>query len=420
MLTWCDNLPADRIILLPPAIFTYIIYGWHDPSMAWEDVVARGVIWQLEALKLPMKWVKGTEHNQTDCDDTSALQTMAASALPTSRDAAKSLDEERSSARPKVLLDLTNQKFSPHWSASTNNVLTTPSPIKKLKDSRDNSPQRWPSPIGEYKQTGQNFQTPPKIRIKKELETLIANNARLVQHKVDTSFSPRIAPALLNMNVFRTPNIGLTENTSPQSAANNLVASSDGRRHLISQLKATIADLERLEEENTGEFNRDRNFIPSIPPRSSVIPRSRDSPPRSPQFLHQRSPVRTSPLRHVSSFTDSALDFSETPTKKANKSSSDGLYGAESVDQSYWQGFDEEYQVGDRSFDTLSSEEEVHDWKTGTSKWLEKGVTVLKPLSEASRENSASGSVGEPSPASVKSNGSGKKEVHWADRVTPQ
>lgn len=80
---------------------------------------------------------------------------------------------------------------------------------------------------------------------------------------------------------------------------------------------------------------------------------------------------------------------------------SEGLYGAENEEPSYWQGFDQ-------SFGSITTDE-GHSEHWRFAKWQEKGVRVMKPLDEESGESNSG--------ASVTFSSASKNGVKWNDQV---
>ncbi|TGZ77478.1 hypothetical protein EX30DRAFT_398558 [Ascodesmis nigricans] len=206
------------------------------------------------------------------------------------------------------------------------------------------------------------FPTPSGTLTKRELAVFISENQSVENLPFTTS--PASKPRHFDSS----------ENITPRSCAamfgagNLTLASSEGRRRLIDKLNAIIVDLERQED---------------VSPVSSFTKENYS-------FMDTRSPFRASPLRQVSYHASTTTSYTntETPTKHTTNTSSAGLYGAESVDDSYWQDFALDYEISDPVLDhyttsTPDLERERQAWK-----WREKGVTVLGRLEEASRESS--------------------------------
>lgn len=162
-------------------------------------------------------------------------------------------------------------------------------------------------------------------------------------------------------------------------------------KHVITELEATLG--QREEEQYAREQVA---IVATPPPRPSAVPRNRAVGAR---FRDLAGPL-------ANKFVLPPPDLS--PLSKGQTSpAADGLYGAENVDQDYWTGFDEAYDVPHKSFDNLPGEDSSQQKWRSKGKWIEKGVSVLGQLNEESFE---SGSSIKGSPAS-------KKEVRWRDEV---
>lgn len=286
-------------------------------------------------------------------------------------------------------LDFTELQLSPHWSTK---VEGGSSPLEFR--SRGPSPQRWPSP------EHSDITTPPTTRLsRRNLEVVNSLEPEFDSEEESDYFSVH-SPRLRNIKNRISPD---PRQPQPQREfspmldprmQNNLPMSRNdtlGRINLISKLKDIVSELEDMECKplvpSIFQDDDDSFHIYSPPPRPATVPRLCRNFNLDLDRSFNTSPERSSPLRHVSN-----IDDSETPDSGTRKTSvsAEGLYGADSVDLNYWSGFDDIYNSGERSFDsiTTTSEEDIRLWRANTSKWTDKGVEVMKPLDEVSNENS--------------------------------
>ncbi|KAA8909102.1 hypothetical protein FN846DRAFT_943470 [Sphaerosporella brunnea] len=318
--------------------------------------------------------------------------------------------------------DLTDKEFSPHWSAGRP-IQWSPSPSPlNISFTGPTSPARWPSP--EIDSEGQSLRSPAFRPTKGDIEP---SPFRLepVKDAIDDKitpllllasskahFSTSLPDALRNIN---SSELGLL-NSHPQEPFSPLGNDSlellvpkidvkavpeNRKQALISEFKKVIAELEAtLEKRDEDVYTKELlSGAPTPPPRPTTFPRNR---------MARDCPMARWGELNPKLFLPPPFD---SPQKENGRLSpvADGLYGAENVDADYWKGFDQTYDVRDRSFESIKSDEDLQPlrWKN-KSKWIEKGVNVLTQLDEESLGSNSSVKV---TPS--------KKEVRWKDEALP-
>ncbi|KAI5782714.1 hypothetical protein EDC01DRAFT_224025 [Geopyxis carbonaria] len=313
--------------------------------------------------------------------------------------------------------DLTGVPFSPHWSADNlTNWSPAPSPLELSRSaspiypsSNTSSSRRIGSPastLNNEKYSKSNSEDLARI----DKDDIIHDSDRNVTPNLDIDnpvvfFSESLPEELRNVknrNMLYNPGQNSPASSSTSEAEEAVTRfdpngiSETNKQVLLSTFRSLIEELEGIKMHHRLhdiDINGTPSAAPTPPPfRPSAIPRIRESGENS----------KPRPLSDIPNGPRSG-------TGKGPGDSTDGLYGADTVDQSFWQGFDQNYD-GERSFDSLVSDEDiqVEQWKCSVGKWAEKGVRVMKPVDEESMESE-----------SIKLSPASKKEVRWKDEAGP-
>ncbi|KAF8250872.1 hypothetical protein K440DRAFT_671502 [Wilcoxina mikolae CBS 423.85] len=317
--------------------------------------------------------------------------------------------------------DLTKTHFSPHWSAGkSTHCVRSPSPLD-LSLTKLGSPTHWPSldASGVVAPTEANESFSP-IRIEVAVKRAIDNPI------TSSNFSTTLPDALRNVNEELEAASKALDNSFSSADDDSLElivpkldirTMSDTRRQtLIARFKKVIAELEGAMGKQ-GETDGPTTYVkerlvgaPTPPPRPSAIPRNRIVGGENAR--RRLRDLNGSDWNLVPKLTfPSPPDSSPTRDTERLSPAVDGLYGAENVDHDYWNGFDQAYGAAEKSFESITSNEDLRtmQWKYSMGKWAEKGVNIMKPLDEESVGSNSSFKL---SPAS-------KKEVRFAETTEP-
>jgi len=321
-------------------------------------------------------------------------------------------------------LDLAPIPFSPHWSIGT---YWSPSPSPR-NISASASPALWPSPVTEFgkRKGGSPSSTeaneafsPVRIEfaLRQAMEKGLASPAKgrgkskgkgkgKGESKVVMGFSTKLPKELRNISGVMLDGGDLESFSSEDDSLEVVVPKLDlmksmtdiWKQALIEQFRGVIVELEAtLGQREEERCSREQDAIsPTPPPRPSAIPRNRIAGGRLRDTSRPLKPMLVLPSPDLS-----------PPPKGQTSPAADGLYGAENVDQDYWTGFDQTYDVPHKSFDNLPGEGSPQQMWKSKGKWIEKGVSVLGQLNEESFESGSS----------IKGSPSSKKEVRWRDEV---
>jgi hypothetical protein len=316
--------------------------------------------------------------------------------------------------------DLSLESFLSQWSAGKPTACSqSPSPLD-LSLQRPDTPPLWPSPAtdvgkngGSPGSVGQNEGFSPiriDVAVRQAMADKISSRYKLSSR---TNFSTSLPDPLRNvgqrLTVVNAELQSFSSSDDEEDGLETYVPRLDvkslpefRKQALLVKFKMLVQELEGDDEVPDQESEEFQTVVPTPPPRPSAVPRNR-----------ALNPDRKTEDPNV--FSNFVFPSSLGKDKAAGQASAAacGLYGAENVDLDYWQGFDQAYDVQEKSFDSVINDEQmvVEQWNKSVGKWVEKGVNVMKPLDEESTESNSPDSKASPL---------SKKGVHWKDDVSTE
>lgn len=360
--------------------------------------------------------------------------------LDTFLDGATRFTSRRSSApllhTPGKPFDLTNAQFSPHWSAKEKFSTWSPdsTPPLRLKLNQPAEQPLWPSPVPELHPSPgrqspdsaaehENFspiRSPVRAvaqargsRSPVESQAPVDNKKHVSLFSTDIpdimrSVGQKQKKPVADAKPFKAP--PFMPNGELFSAADISKMPPQERKKWITRFAEMISDLETQKKKQP--LDKSLQLSPtrpaSPPQRPSAIPHNRD--------IMDFKQVHAKGLGIDRRFHQRLMlprPAIPSPGSSPKSPGSEGLYGAEQVEPSYWQGFDQSF--GNQSFGSLTSDDGyMEHWRVPLGKWEGKGVKVMKPLDEESGESNSGASA-----VLSLSTPPSKKGVKWRDQVCP-